>query len=249
VRRKLAEREAPDYITLSGSGEPTLYSRLGELIAGLKALSGVPVAVLTNGTLLWQREVQDALMQADLVVPSLDAATDEDFRRVNRPDPSLSLGRVIDGLIAFRKRFAGQYWLEVLLVGGITDTEQSVSAIAAVAGRIRPDRVQLNTVVRPPAERFARAVPYERLAVLAQLFSPPAEVVTPFDKHSSALVGPVASSESVLEMLRRRPCSLSDIAGGLGISAAEAAQELETLLREQRIRPRPAADGTVFYSA
>ena len=108
----------PDYITLSGSGEPTLYSRTGELIDRIKAVTNVPVAVLTNGSLLWNQEVRARLMNADLVVPSLDAGDEAMFRAVNRPHEDISFERMLQGLIDFRHEFQGKYWLEVFLLAG-----------------------------------------------------------------------------------------------------------------------------------
>ncbi|HOX06170.1 MAG TPA: radical SAM protein [Planctomycetota bacterium] len=176
VRERLASGPRPDWITLAGSGEPTLHPRLGEVLAGLRQF-GVPVAVITNGSLLWREETAAACAGADLVSPTLVAGSEEVWRRVNRPHGSLDFRRMVDGLVAFRGRFRGQLWLEVMLVAGVNDSEDEVRRIAALAGRIRPDRVQLNTAVRPPAESSVRPVPPERLAELARLFDPPAEVI------------------------------------------------------------------------
>jgi wyosine [tRNA(Phe)-imidazoG37] synthetase (radical SAM superfamily) len=114
LKLKLASR--PDYITLSGSGEPTLYSRLGELIEHIQAMTEVPVAVLTNGSLLWQKPVRDALALADLVMPSLDAPDHDRFEFINRPHPDITFKRLLEGLEAFRREFSGKYWLELMLV-------------------------------------------------------------------------------------------------------------------------------------
>ena len=118
LKEKLSTR--PDYITLSGSGEPTLFWRTGELIDRIKAMTDVPVAVLTNGSLLWCKDVRDQLTNADLVIPSLDAGDQSMFRAVNRPHEDISFERMLDGLIAFRKAFGGQYWLEIMLLAGHT---------------------------------------------------------------------------------------------------------------------------------
>jgi len=114
LKEKLATR--PDYITLSGSGEPTLYSRLDELIAGIRSMTDVPVAVLTNGSLLWQEDVRRQLMDAHLVIPSLDAGQGAMFQAVNRPHESISFEQMLEGLIAFREEYYGEYWLEVFLL-------------------------------------------------------------------------------------------------------------------------------------
>ena len=147
-----------DYITLAGSGEPTLNLGLGRIIRHLKALTGTPVAVLTNGALLYLPEVRDELQAADLVLPSLDAAREESFRAINRPLPDYPLSRLIEGLEAFRREYAGQIWLEILLLQGLNDSEADLEALRRALRILAPDKVQLNTAVRPGVEDYARAL-------------------------------------------------------------------------------------------
>ena len=218
----------PDYITLSGSGEPTLCTRLDELIGGIKSATATPIAVLTNGSLLWQDQVRKELLNADLVVPSLDAGEPVKFRYINRPHEDISFEKMLDGLMAFRSDFKGQYWLEVFLLAGYTAIEADVEKIARCVDRIQPDRVQLNTATRPTAEPFAEPVSPSRLAELASMFRPPAEVIAEFtggqrEKLASAL------PEQVLNMLRRRPCSIQDLANGLSVHPNEVVKHLVRL--------------------
>lgn len=177
VREALHNSALFDYVTVSGSGEPTLYAHIDELIRGLKEQSTVPVAVLTNGSLLWDRSVRRAVAKADVVIPSLDASDEKMFRQVNRPHSELSLAVVVDGLKRFRSDFRGQLWLGVFLVRYYTDTPADVEKIARLARRVSPDRIQLNTATRPPAERCAQPVPMERLKNLCSLFEPRADVI------------------------------------------------------------------------
>lgn len=177
VCRVLEKETDLDYLTFSGTGEPTLYSQIGALIRLLKARTDMPVAVITNGSLLWRPDVQEDLLEADLVMPSLDAGDQEMFDRINRPSQDISFQTMVDGIAAFRERFPGELRLEVLLLAGITDTEDEVQKIAAHARRIAPDRIQINTAVREPAEESARAVPRERLEELAVLFGPDTDIV------------------------------------------------------------------------
>ena len=165
-----------DYVTFSGTGEPTLYSEIGTLIRLLKARTDKPVAVITNGSLLWRPDVQEDLMEADLVMPSLDAGDQKMFARINRPPRDISFEKMVDGIATFRKRFAGELRLEVLLLAGITDTDDEVKKIAGHVARIRPDIVQLNTAVRPAAEKSARAIPRKRLEELASIFGPNTDI-------------------------------------------------------------------------
>lgn len=245
IRRRLEEGAAPDYITISGSGEPTLYSRLGDLIAAIKAMTTIPVAVITNGSLLWMPEVQDDLLPADLVIPSLDAATAGSFNYVNRPHPELTLDKILEGLLAFRQRFTKQLWLEVFLLDGITALDDEIEQLVALTRRIRPDRIQLNTVVRPPAKRFACPVPRDEMERFARLFGDNAEVIagaeTLHTKHSPPIAG-----RDVLNLLRRRPCSLADITTGLGIHPLEASHHVQALLEDGAIMAQEQ-NGATFY--
>ncbi|OPY89910.1 MAG: molybdenum cofactor biosynthesis protein A [Syntrophus sp. PtaU1.Bin208] len=231
VKRKLAEDDIPDYITFSGSGEPTLNSRIGDLIRWIKGLTDIPVAVLTNGSLLWRKDVQDALMAADLVIPSLDAGDDQLFQYVNRPHGDLSFERVVDGLVDFTRRFPGQVWLEVLLLKGVTGLPSHVEKIAALAKRIAPARIQLNTVCRPPAEEFAFPLSLEELLSLKELFPGRVEVILEdsSDRFESSAFSE-SREEDVLSLLSRRPCTSEDIADGLGIHVTEALKRLNVLV-------------------
>lgn len=232
VQGKLASE--PDYITLSGSGEPTLFARTGELIGRLKDMTDVPVAVLTNGSLLWQKALRDDLQQADVVIPSLDAGNEQMFRYVNRPAPGLSYELMVDGLATFRQEYDGQYWLEVFVLGGVTDVNAEVEDIAAAVAWIGPDRVQLNTVTRPPAEDFACSVPADDLARLAPRIAANAEVIADY-RHVHEQPAFAARGEDVLELLRRRPCTVEDIASGLGMHRNEVVKYVEQFLTDERI--------------
>ncbi len=229
LKDKLALR--PDYITLSGSGEPTLYSRLGELIEGIRSLTDVPVAVLTNGSLLWQEEVRAQIAHAHLVIPSLDAGSETVFQAVNRPHPSISFEQMLQGLIAFRKEFKGEYWLEVFFLAAQNAIDSEANRMIECARRIGPDRVQLNTATRPAAEEYAYRVSPKRLAELAARFDPPAEVIADY-RGVHAQANFQAEAQSVLEMIQRRPCSLEDVASGLSIHRNEAIKHLEELVSE-----------------
>lgn len=245
IRSKLDTR--PDCITLSGSGEPTLCAGLGELIQRIHAIVNIPVAVLTNGSLLWRKDVREELRQADLVIPSLDVGDEARFRCINRPHESISFDQLIEGLIAFRREFRGSYWLEVLLLAGYTSIEAEVKKIAEQARRIGPDRVHLNTVTRPPVESFAEPVPPEQLTRLAGFFEPRAEVIADYARDPQE--GETTASESdILEILRRRPCSIQDIVAALGLHNNEAIKYVEHLCGRELIEPVVEPRG-VYYRA
>jgi len=244
LKEKLALR--PDYVTLSGSGEPTLFSRLGELIDRIRSMTDTPLAVLTNGSLLWQEETRRQLAAAHLVIPSLDAGDSAMFKAVNRPHAGISFEQMLEGLITFREQYSGAYWLEVFLVAGYTAVESEVRKIVDCAARIKPDRVQLNTVTRPPAEDYAVMVDHGRMAELAVRFDPPAEVIADYrGVHAESEFK--AGREHVLEMIRRRPCSLEDIADGLGMHRNEVLKYLGELEADGLLHKRASGD-RLFYS-
>ena len=226
VKAKLSTR--PDYITLSGSGEPTLFSRLGELIDGIKRMTNVPVALLTNGSLLWQPEVRGAVRDVDLLIPSLDAGDELRFRHINRPHEAISFDLLMEGLGAAREACRGQYWLEVFLLAGYTTIEAEVRKLARCVELIKPDRVQLNTVTRPPAEDFAEGISPRRLVELSHLFDPPAEVVADYHQvHEQTQFA--VSRDEIIGLLRRRPCSIDGIAQGLSMHPNEVVKYVEAL--------------------
>jgi wyosine [tRNA(Phe)-imidazoG37] synthetase (radical SAM superfamily) len=237
---------APDVIALAGSGEPTLSRELGEVITGLKAAADVPVAVITNGSLLGVPDVQRDLAQADIVLPSLDAADENTYQTVNRPHASLTFQGLVDGMADFRRNYGGQVWLEVMILDGMNATSQGMERIAAHAAQIRPDRVQLNTVVRPPTEATARAVSPERLAAFAALFTPPAEIIA-----GAPALQPdqEATAADVLSLIARRPCTVADVATGLGIHQNAAIKALTALVERGDARRRDHVGGTFFAAS
>ncbi len=225
---RLPEQDGLDHVTLSGSGEPTLSERLDEVIATIKRLTPTPVAVLTNGSLLHRPAVRTQLAAADLVVPTLAGGDEATWRAVNRPAPGLDFAADVQGLVDFAAGFAGRLWLEVFLVAGLNDADAQVARMAAIAARIAPDRVQLNTVTRPGTESSAAAVPPARLAELAARFPSPAEVIADYrDVHARREF--VATRARVAELLDRRPCTIADLAAGLGIHVNEAVKYVEEL--------------------
>ena len=225
----------PDYITLSGSGEPTLYSRIGELIDRIKKLTTIPVALLTNGSLLFLPKVRNDIINADLIVPSLDAGSDTCFQYVNRPHKDIQFDQMLQGLIDLRNEYKGQYWLEVFLLGGMTSTEQEIKKLAQCIQRIAPDRVQVNTVTRPPAESFALPVPKDQLQTFAAQLSENAQVIADYQKvHSQKTF--TATRDDILQLLQRRPCSIKDIAEGLALHRNEVVKYVEDLSRLGKIQ-------------
>jgi len=235
ARQALESEQRIDYITFSGSGEPTLNTSLGNLIKKIKKITSIPVAVLTNGTLLMRKRVREALLHADLVIPSLDAATQEVFDKINRPHSSLKIHRVIEGMKKFRQEFKGLIWLEILLVKGINDSPSHIQKLKEAIAGINPDRIQLNTVVRPPAEDSARPLSFHELKKIKKLFGKKAEIIAEFDKIQHAPTS-FNLKDAILSMVQRRPVTLSDMAVSLGKHKNELIKYLDFLLKEDKIK-------------
>ena len=237
----------PDYITLSGSGEPTLFSRLEELVMRIKNITDIPVAVLTNGSLLWLPEVRKALKSADLVVPSLDAGSSRMFQYVNRPHQDITFSKMLDGLVKFRDEYSGKYWLEVFLLAGVTTPETEINRLKSCIDAIQPDKVQVNTVTRPPAEGFAEPVPKKQLETITKNLYEKAEVIADYSNvHKQQDFS--ARREDVLTLLQRRPCSIEDIAAGLGLHRNEVVKYVEELSSEGKIEAKPQ-NQQLYYKA
>ena len=245
LKRKLAAGAEPEYITLAGSGEPTLHSGIGSLIRGVKRLTDIPVAVLTNGSLLWIEDVREDLMAADIVIPSLDAGEERLFRYVNRPHGRIAFDRMVDGLAGFTARFPGSVWLEVFLLAELTGIPSEAEQIAALTRRIAPDRVQLGTVSRPPAEKFAHPLTAAQMQSLARLFPEGTEVLEPAIPPSSGKAAG-APEDDILSVLRRHPCTARDAAACLGIHVAEALKLLNGLTAAGKVKT-VVQDGRTYF--
>jgi wyosine [tRNA(Phe)-imidazoG37] synthetase (radical SAM superfamily) len=245
VRSALDRGARPDYVTLSGSGEPTLYLHLDEVIVRIRKLTDTPIALLTNGSLLYREDVRRDAALADVVLPSLDAPNAELFERINRPAPGIGFGRYVDGLVKFREEYDGPIWLEIFLLRGINDRDEHVAGFRRHIERIRPDKIHLNTAVRPTADAGALQVEPEHLERLCRLFGPKASVVADVE-HVHARAEFVATREQVLGMLGRRPCTADDVAGGLGIHPNEVMKHVEHLLDAGEIVAERRGD-KVYY--
>ncbi len=234
VRTALSRPERIDTITFSGSGEPTLNSGLGAMIRSVKQLTRLPVAVITNGTLLYLPEVRSDLQEADIVLPSLDAASEKVFQRINRPHPRLRLESMINGLKLFRKEFRGQLWLEILFVKDLNDGDEELARMKNIIDEIAPDKVQLNTVVRPPSVTDAEPLSPDKLACIREFFGRGCEVIaSPGRKSGSTSLHPDA--ERVLAVLRRRPMTMTDIAWSLDSPLEHVKTVLEQLQEKELI--------------
>jgi wyosine [tRNA(Phe)-imidazoG37] synthetase (radical SAM superfamily) len=246
VRSAIARNAHLDHITFSGSGEPTLNTAIGRLIRKIKKMTDIPVVVLTNSSLLTRKSVREALLAADIVVPSLDAARAATFRRVNRALPSIRVESIIRALETFRREFRGHIWLEVMLVRGLNDSPADIRSLKSAIARIKPDKVQLNTVVRPPAEKGARPLGRRAMETIRRQIGECAEIVADFRGRTRS---PVRQDlgDAILFMIKRRPVTVSDIAASLGRDQRAVRTHLERLLRSKAVR-RWKHQGSVYYA-
>jgi wyosine [tRNA(Phe)-imidazoG37] synthetase (radical SAM superfamily) len=179
-------------------------------------------------------QVRESLLEADMVIPSLDAGNDRLFQYVNRPYSDISFDKMLDGLIKFREEYKGKYWLEVFLLAGVTTPEMEINRLKTCISSIRPDKVQVNTATRPPAESFAEPVQREQLENLAVQLFEHSEVIADYkDIHKKQEFA--AQREDVLTLLKRRPCSVEDIAAGLALHQNEVVKYIEELSSEGKI--------------
>ena len=235
IERALSSGQRIDYITFSGSGEPTLNTSLGKLIRKIKKITDIPVAVLTNSTLLTDANVRKQLRAADLIVPSLDAATQDVFVKVNRPHVSLKIEEIIAGLKKFRQEFKGQIWLEIMLIKGINDSPEHIKKLKAAIREIGPDKIQLNTVIRPPAEAHAKALSLKELEKIQKKLGTECEIIAAF-RGSEQLPQIENLEQKILSMVHRRPVTLSDISASLGKHRDEILKFLNILTQKNKIK-------------
>jgi wyosine [tRNA(Phe)-imidazoG37] synthetase (radical SAM superfamily) len=235
-----------DYITVVGQGEPLLSLGLGQLISEVKALTDIPVAVITNGSLLFKPEIRAEISLADVVIPTLDAADEATFRRVNRPWPYLKIAEIIEGMLAFRKVFDGQLWLEVMLVKGVNDTEEALTGIAYALHRIHPDRVHLNVPLRPPAESWVEIPDSESLIRAIAILGEAAPIVTPAEGEFG-LTGDIPVADAIVEIIRRHPIQEGNLLEILNSRQLDQVQEVLTALESGGQARRHIYQGQVFW--
>jgi len=234
LEKVLASSRRIDYITLSGSGEPTLNLRIGEIIGKIKEMTDIPVAVLTNGTLLTDGILREELKSSDLVIPSLDAGTQKTFNKINRPHRLLKIDKIIEGMVDFREMYEGKIWLEMMLVEGVNDNEEELSALRGAIEKIKPDRIQLNTPVRPPQEEWAKVLSNKKLSEIEEFFGDKCEVVAEFKRKEQKADFKDLEVE-ILTLISRRPVTSNDISSSLGLDMNEVLKYLEGLEKEKKI--------------
>jgi wyosine [tRNA(Phe)-imidazoG37] synthetase (radical SAM superfamily) len=241
------EREGEyDVLTFTGSGEPTLNIHFERAIYFAKSLIKKPIAVLTNSSTIHLESVRKALAEVDLVLASLDCALDKSFKLLNRPVKELKLSTIIEGLKGLREIMKGELWLEVLFVKGINDQPEDLRALKEAISKIKPHKVQLNTVVRPPAYRIAQPLTFEELERIMVFLGEGAEIITPKEKILKPLGIKEDLNEKILDYLARRPAPLSELTAIFGENK-EFSRILEELVSAGKLK-RVLHQKEIFYS-
>lgn len=221
------------YITLAGSGEPTLYSRFGELIDFIHSRTDIPVLLLSNGSLFSNPAVREAAAKADVVKISMSAWNQESFEQINRPAPEISFKDMVNGEIEFAKHYKGKLILEVFLLEGINANKTDIPKIVQFTNWIKPDTIHLNTVTRPAAEDFAHTVSKDKLEQFAAMFTPTAQI--PEEVPQTLIRGQQADKEEILALIRRRPVTLEQLATTFDAHPNEIAKITGQLMRDKKI--------------
>lgn len=238
----------PDYITFSGSGEPTLNLHIGETLQFIKGYKpDIPVAVLTNGTLLYDKNVREAILQADVVLPSLDAATEAVFEKINRPAKDLDVNKYIQGLIDFRKEYKGKIHLEILILPYYNNGENELIELKKAILKINPDSIQLNTLDRPGTVSGLMGATKDELERISQFWNlNNVEIISSSQERRSIQSFRSDIETAILETISRRPCTLDDLTKILGIHINEINKYLDVLEAEKKITTVEKERG-VFY--
>ncbi len=233
-----------DYITFAGSGEPTLNSRLGDVAGYLKTnYPQYQLCLLTNGTLFTDPLVRADVAHVDLVIPSLDSATENGFKLINRPQKDLCCAAVVDGLVKLGAEFTGEIRLEIFIVPGINDTTIELAALKKAIEKIRPHRVQLGTLDRPGTEDWVEAADSQKMSEISAFLNG-AELIGTFQPRQKIASFKEEHSRNILQTLRRRPCTIKDLEQILDIHPAELQKYVHDLLERDKIEIENKARGT-----
>ena len=211
--KKYVENSAAfDVVSVVGEGEPTLYSRLGELLKGLKSMTDKPVTVITNSALMNDPQVREELMEADIVLPSLDAVNAQMYKKIDRPYGRLKFEEGLQGLIEFSHAYPGELWLELMLVDGINADEESLQAFKTIIEKIRTDRIYVNTPVRPPAEAEIKPASSEAIQRACELLGAISIDMLTTGSFTSEIADDYEACKSIC---RRHPMNQFEIQGFL----------------------------------
>jgi wyosine [tRNA(Phe)-imidazoG37] synthetase (radical SAM superfamily) len=248
IKEIITREKNIQYITFSGSGEPTLNKDIGKIIHGIKKITSIPIAVLTNGTLLYHKEVRKEIMKADLVLPSLDAVTPAIFSMINRPHPALDIDIIVQGLVDFRQEFEGEIWLEVFIAKGINDSVEELAKLYRVIKKIQPHKVQLNSLDRPPAVEGIHPVDMETLEhILKQWKDLTVEIIKRIRQREEIASFSFNLENNILNTIKRRPLTIEDLEILTGKNRLELFKYIDVLEKEKKVFSKVVGN-KIFFS-
>jgi wyosine [tRNA(Phe)-imidazoG37] synthetase (radical SAM superfamily) len=237
-----------DYITYSGSGEPTMHSGIGDITEFIK--NNYPqyrIALLTNGTLFNDEKLLTDIKDIDLIIPSLDAVSDIVFKKINRPHKDLNAKEVIKGLIRLRKEYKGEIWLEVFIIPDLNDTEEEIKLFKDTIKEINPDRIQLNTLDRPGTEKWVEPASQDKLNYIASYLGEKSEIIAEFKSREGVESFSEGTKDSILEIIKRRPLTSKDLSNMLGLHINEINKYIQVLLEKDIIKVKAEKRGNFYF--
>lgn len=235
-----------DVITFSGSGEPTLNADIGVMIKEIKRHIDIPVSVITNSSLLHDDKVREEISSADIILPSLDAASEDIFHYINRPHSIIELNTIVKSLKALRNEYKGKIWLEVMMIKDINDDIEELDKFKRIISVLDVDKVQLNTVTRPPMDNSAKSMSQDELERICRYFGNNCEVVCSFNKSVLESERREDSAQTILDMLNRRSLTLDDIISVTGLSLSDTKHILKLMENEGKIKSFYFGDSTYY---
>lgn len=237
-----------DYITFSGSGEPTLHSKIGEIVNHIKKnYSSYKIALLTNSTLLGNKTLQDELKEIDLIIPSLDAVTQETFDKINRPISSLKIDKYIEDIIDFSNNYKGKIWVEIFIVPGINNSKDELNEFKKILTKINPERIQLNSIDRPGTEEWIKKSKEDELIKIKDSLAPlPVEIVAKFNSATKTYFEHENMQEKILSIIKRRPCTIDDLVNISGANILEVKKNVNLLIDSGKIKTSHQNRGEFF---
>ena len=249
LKEALLNNKNIDYITFTGSGEPTLYKDLKKLIYEIKQITDIPVCIITNGSLLYKQEMRSNLLLADLIIPSLDAGNEETFKLIDNPNKEIDFDKMVEGLIEFKKVFKGEYWLEIFLLKDINDNEDEIDDIIKIVKKIKPDRIQLITATRRVANEKAKALSDEELKKIKKYFNSKCDIEIDIPNISENHKGNtrILTEEDIVNFLIRQPDTAYIIAKSFNENERKVKELLDLLIKKNKVREE-IVNGVVSYA-
>ena len=249
LKEALLNNKNIDYITFTGSGEPTLYKDLKKLIYEIKQITDIPVCIITNGSLLYKQEMRSNLLLADLIIPSLDAGNEETFKLIDNPNKEIDFDKMVEGLIEFKKVFKGEYWLEIFLLKDINDNEDELDDIIKIVKKIKPDRIQLITATRRVANEKAKALSDEELKKIKKYFNSKCDIEIDIPNISENHKGNtrILTEDDIVNFLIRQPDTAYIIAKSFNEEEKRVKELLDSLIKKNKVREE-IVNGVVSYA-